>query len=82
MGTRQNRLGEAVLTTTHILCLEQKLKKNEYPCRPVFNYIKVEWKGCSLHGHVIIMRDDNMPMQYAICSNINDCKNEDFQMTR
>ena len=27
--------------------------------------MKVGWKGCSLHGHVTIMRDDNMPMQYA-----------------
>ena len=67
MGTSQNRLGEAaVLTTTHILCFRAKIKNNEYPCKPVFNYIKVGWRGCSFHGHVIVMRDDNMPMQYAV----------------
>ena len=67
MGISQNRLGEAVLTTTHILCFRAKIKKkNEYPCKPVFNYIKEGWKECSLHGHVIVMRDDNMPMQYAV----------------
>ena len=27
MGTRQNRLGETVLTDTHNLCLEQKYEK-------------------------------------------------------
>ena len=75
MDTRQNRLGDAVLTTTTFYVLEQKLKKDEYRCKPVFNYIKVGWKGL-----FIIMRDDNMPMQYAICSNFNDCKNDDFQM--
>ena len=67
MGTSQNRLGGAVLTTTHILCFRAKTtKKNEYPCKLVFNYIKVGWKECSLHGHVIVMHDDNMPMQYAV----------------
>ena len=28
MGTRENRLAEAVLTSTHSLCFEQKYKKN------------------------------------------------------
>ena len=27
MGTRKNRLGEAVLTSTHNLCFEQKYEK-------------------------------------------------------
>ena len=28
MGTRENRLGEAVLTCTHNLCFEQKYQNN------------------------------------------------------
>ena len=30
-------------------------KKNEYPCKPQFYYIKVGCKGSSLHGHVFMM---------------------------
>ena len=37
---------EAVLTSTHNLCFRAKmLKKNEYPCKPQFYYIKVGCKG-------------------------------------
>ena len=45
MGTRENRLGEAVLTSTHNLCFRAKIRKHEYPCKPQFYYIKVGWKG-------------------------------------
>ena len=38
---------------THNLCFEQK--KNEYPCKPQFYYIKVGCKGSTLHVHVILM---------------------------
>ena len=50
-GTRYNRLGKAVLTSTHNLCvLEQKLKKinKVYPCKPQFYYIKVGFKGIKI----------------------------------
>ena len=36
---------EAVLTSTHNLCFKVKNKKNEYPCKPQFYYIKVGCKG-------------------------------------
>ena len=41
MGTN-----EAVLKSTHNLCFNAKLrKKNVYPCKPQFYYIKVGCKG-------------------------------------
>ena len=79
MGTCQNRLGDAVLTTTTFYVLEQKLKKNEYPCKPVFNYIKVGGRGCSLHRHVIIMRDDNMPVQVQYAAILTTVKTTIFR---
>ena len=45
MGTRLNRLSEAVLTSTHNLCFEAKIRKKLYPCKPQFYYIKVGCKG-------------------------------------
>ena len=45
MGTRKNRLSEAVLTSTHNQCFEAKKKKKVYPCKPQFYYIKVGCKG-------------------------------------
>ena len=36
---------EAVLTSTHNLCFEAKIRKNVYPCKPQFYYIKVGCKG-------------------------------------
>ena len=47
MGTRKNRLGEAVLTRTQNLCLKAKV--------PQFHYLKVGYKGYVLHGHVFLM---------------------------
>ena len=43
-----NRLGEAVLTSTHNLCFEQKYENNVYPCKPQFYYIKVGFKGVKI----------------------------------
>ena len=40
--------GEAVLTSTHNLCFEQKLENNVYPCKPQFYYIKVGFKGVNI----------------------------------
>ena len=45
MGTRKNRHSEAVLTSTHNLCFGAKIRKNVYPCKPQFYYIKVGCKG-------------------------------------
>ena len=36
---------EAVLTSTHNLCFGAKIRKNVYPCKPHFYYIKVGCKG-------------------------------------
>ena len=36
---------EAVLTSTHNLCFRAKIRKNEYPCKPQFYYLKVGCKG-------------------------------------
>ena len=36
---------EAVLTSTHNLCFRAKVRKNVYPCKPQFFYIKVVCKG-------------------------------------
>ena len=39
------RVSEAVLTSTHNLCFGAKIRKNVYPCKPQFYYIKVGCKG-------------------------------------
>ena len=46
---------EAVLTSTHNLCFEAKIRKNVYPCKPQFYFIIVGCKGSSLHGLVFMM---------------------------
>ena len=38
-------LVEAVLTSTHNLCFRAKIRKNVYPSKPQFYYIKVGCKG-------------------------------------
>ena len=64
VGTpRQNRLAEAVLTSTHNLYFGAKIRKKVYPCIPQFYYIKVGFKGVyisrtcfpdeSKHGHSV-----------------------------
>ena len=56
MGTRYNRLIEAVLTCTHNQCFEQKqekyLKKN-YLKINIFSAVKY---CCILHGRVFVMK--------------------------
>ena len=41
MGTRYNRLGEAVLTSTHNLCLEQKYEKYQSFLSENFQFLEV-----------------------------------------
>ena len=36
---------EPPLTRTHDLCFRAKIRKNVYPCKPQFYYIKVGCKG-------------------------------------
>ena len=68
----QNIVCGAVLTSTHNLCFMAKMrwfwhiptiyilsknkKKNVYPCKPHFYYIKVGSRGYTLHGHVSMIR--------------------------
>ena len=44
-GYTLDRLSEAVLPSTHNLCFGAKIRKNVYPCKPEFYYIKVGYKG-------------------------------------
>ena len=47
---------EAVLTSTHNLCFGAKIRKNMYTrVNPTFSITKWGERGCSLHGHVILM---------------------------
>ena len=39
-------LDEAVLTSTRDLCFRAKIRNNDYPYKPHFNYIKVGCMGC------------------------------------
>ena len=48
VGTRYNRLNEAVLTSTHNLFLSRNKENNVYPCKPHFYYIKVVFKGVKI----------------------------------
>ena len=42
MGTRSNRLGEAVLTSTHNLCFEQKYETYQYFLSENFQFLMVK----------------------------------------
>ena len=42
MGTRKNRIGEAVLSSTQIYVFSRSKKNNEYSSKPQFYYIKVD----------------------------------------
>ena len=43
MGTRKNRLGEAVLTSTHSLCFEQKYEKKSKFLSENFQFLVVKF---------------------------------------
>ena len=45
MGTLQNHLADAILTSTHNVCYGSKIRKIAYPCIPQFYYIKVGYNG-------------------------------------
>ena len=48
MGTRYNRLDEAVLTSITIYALSRNKKNNIYPCKSQFYNIKVGFKGVKI----------------------------------
>ena len=64
---------EAVLTSTHNLCFRAEIRKNVYPCKPQFYYIKVGCKGVYIsrtcyHDEPILSQNDfillTVPMLY------------------
>ena len=54
MGTRQNRLAEAVLTSTHNLCFEQKYEKYQRFLSRNFQFLDVNF-SISLNRRVFVM---------------------------
>ena len=49
VGTHLNCLAQAVLTSNHNLYFLSRNKKNNvYPCKPLFYYIKVGFKGVKI----------------------------------
>ena len=48
VGTRKNRLAEAVLTSSHNVCFWAEIRKNVYPFKPQFYYIKVGFNGVKI----------------------------------
>ena len=51
----QNRLGEAVLTSTHNLCFEQKYEKYQNFYVKIFIFLVVKF-SVYLNRHVFVMR--------------------------
>ena len=58
MGTRLNRLGEAVLTSTHNLCFEQKYENYRNFSSESFQFLVVKF-SIYLHRRVFVMVDTN-----------------------
>ena len=54
MGTRHNRLTEAVLTCTHNLSFEQKYENSKKKSAENCHLTAVK-NRCMLHGHVFVM---------------------------
>ena len=54
MGTRWNRLVEAVLTSTHNLCFEQKYEKYQKFSSENFHFLVVKF-SVYLNRHVFVM---------------------------
>ena len=55
MGTRKNRLGEAVLTNIHNLCFEQKYEKHQSFLSENFQFLVVNF-SIYLNKRVFVMR--------------------------
>ena len=54
MGTRKNRLGKAVLTSTHNLCFEQKYEKYRSFLPENFRFLEVKF-SIYLNRRVFVM---------------------------
>ena len=54
MGARQNRLIEAVLTSTHNICFEQKYENTQNDSTEIIIFEAVK-NRCILHGRVLVM---------------------------
>ena len=61
MGTRLNRLDEAVLTSTHNLCFEQKYEKYQISFSENFHVLVVKF-SIYLNRHVFVMH--KLPQGY------------------
>ena len=55
MGTRENRLEEAVLTSTHNLCFEQKYEKHQTLLSENFQFLLVKF-SIYLNRRVFVMK--------------------------
>ena len=55
MGIRKNRLVEAVLTSTHNLCSEQKWEKYESFLSENFQFLEVKFSSIYLNKRVFVM---------------------------
>ena len=61
MGTRKNRLAEAVLTSTNNLCFEQKYEKYQSFLSEIFQFLEVNF-SIYLNRRVFLMwMDDSNP---------------------
>ena len=58
MGTRLNRLGEAVLTSTHSVCFEQKYEKYQKFLSEDFQFLLIKF-SVYLNRHIFVMIDSN-----------------------
>ena len=67
MGTRSNRLTEAVLTSTHNLCFEQKFEKYQNFYLKIFLFLVVQF-SIYLNRHVSVM---HLQFDQALSSNDN-----------
>ena len=56
MGTRLNRLAEAVLTSTHNLCFDQKYEKYQFFLSEKFHFLVVKF-SIYLNRHVFVMTE-------------------------
>ena len=77
-------LSEAVLTSTHNLCFEAKIRKNVYPCKPQFHYIKVGCKGVFVTR--TCFRDNysflHLEMLYALYKNVKSMQRSETETIR
>ena len=60
MGTHENRLTEAVVTSIHNVSLSRNKKTNVYPCKPQFYCIKVGLKEVKYRYVFVMVAIDKM----------------------